>query len=82
MTIETVHWNPDLPLPRNANRKTLAAIITHHYFPIGHRTLQTWPLTVRRPNRANIYDVQEAMEFAEKKLESSISYKQKVTIPA
>ena len=82
MTIEAVHWNPDLPLPRNANRKTLAAIITHHYFPIGHRTLQTWPLTVRRPNRANIYDVQEAMEFAEKKLESSISYKQKVTIPA
>jgi hypothetical protein len=31
---------------------------------------------VRRPNRASVYDVQEAMEFAEKKLLTATTYKQ------
>jgi|TARA_R110000764_G_scaffold118140_1_gene205582 hypothetical protein len=69
-------WNPEFPLPKHADRKTLAAIITHHFFPISHRTLQTWPLTVRRPNRASIYNVEEAMAYAESKLSSAYSYKQ------
>jgi hypothetical protein len=33
-------------------------------------------LTVRRPNRAAVYDVAEAMEFAEQKLADAICYKQ------
>jgi hypothetical protein len=76
MTFKTAHWAPELPLPRFADRKTLAAIITHHYFPVSHRTIQTWPLTVRRPNRAAVYDVAEAMEFAEQKLADATCYKQ------
>ncbi|MDA9855468.1 hypothetical protein N9C80_03470 [Paracoccaceae bacterium] len=76
MTLKPPTWQPELPLPRYADRKTLAAIITHNFFPISHRTLQTWPLTVRRPNRAAVYEVTEALEFAEQKLEGAISYKQ------
>lgn len=69
-------WAPEQPLPKYADRKTLAAIITHHCFPISHRTLQTWPLTVRRPNRAAVYDVNEALEYAQTKLDKSVCYKQ------
>ena len=76
MPFKNSHWEPDLPLPKNADRKTLAAIITHHFFPISHRTLQTWPLTVRRPNRAAVYNVEEAMAHAELKLQTATTYKQ------
>ena len=76
MTLKTPTWQPEQPLPCYADRKTLAAIITHNFFPISHRTLQTWPLTVRRPNRAAVYEVAEALELAEQKLEGAISYKQ------
>ena len=76
MTFKTTTWEPDQPLPRYADRKTIAAIITHSFFPVSHRTIQTWPLTVRRPNRAAIYDVAEAMEFAERKFDGAVSYKQ------
>ena len=76
MPLNTSTWQPEQPLPRYADRKTLAAIITHNFFPISHRTLQTWPLTVRRPNRAAVYEVAEALEFAEQKMEGAISYKQ------
>ena len=76
MPFKNSHWEPDLPLPKNADRKTLAAIITHHFFPISHRTLQTWSLTVRRPNRAAVYNVEEAMAYAELKLQTATTYKQ------
>lgn len=76
MTLKTPTWQPEQPLPRYADGKTLAAIITHNFFPISHRTLQTWPLTVRRPNRAAVYEVAEALEFAEQKLDGAVSYKQ------
>ena len=76
MSFKTTQWVPDLPLPLNADRKTLAVIISHHYFPISPRTLEKWPLTVRRPNRAAVYNVQEAMELAKAKFESAIVYKQ------
>jgi hypothetical protein len=76
MKSKTTTWQPEQPLPRYADRKTLAAIITHNFFPISHRTLQTWPLTVRRPNRAAIYEVAEALALAEQKFDGAISYKQ------
>ena len=76
MTLKTSTWQPEQPLPRYADRKTLAAIITHNFFPNSHRTLQTWPLTVRRPIRAAVYEVAEALGCAEQKMEGAISYKQ------
>lgn len=69
-------WSPDQALPRNADRKTLAAIITHRCFPISPRTLERWPLTVRKPNKSVIYDVTEALEYAEQQLNNAYAYKQ------
>ncbi len=53
-------WKPEQPLPQYADKPTAAAIITHHFFPISPRTLERWPLTVRRPNKATVYEVAEA----------------------
>lgn len=69
-------WSPGQPLPIYANRKTLAAIITHNFFPISHRTLERWPLTARRPNKSVVYNVAEALEYAEQQLQSAYAYKQ------
>ena len=75
MTFKTSNWEPEKPLPRFADRKTTAEIISHFYFPVSPRTIETWPLKVRRPNRAAVLEVAEAMSFAEKKL-GCLTYKQ------
>ena len=69
-------WQPEQPLPQYADKATAAAIITHHFFPISPCTLERWPLTVRRPNKATIYEVGELMQYAEAKLQSAYAYKQ------
>ena len=69
-------WQPKQPLPVNADKITSAAIITHLFFPISPRTLESWPLTVRRPNKASIYEVAELIKIAEEKLRNSHAYKQ------
>ena len=73
---KTTAWQPDQPLPQYADKATAAAIITHHFFPISPRTLERWPLTVRRPNKATIYEVDELMGYAEAKLRNAYAYKQ------
>ena len=72
----TTTWSPDLPLPCYADRKTLAAIITHHFFPVSHRTLERWPLNVRKPNNKAILEVKLALEYAEKQLNKAYAYRQ------
>jgi len=74
--LQNNHWLPDQPLPRYADRKTLAAIITHRCFPISPRTLKRWLLTARKPNKAVVYDVTEALEYAEKQLNDAYAYMQ------
>ena len=76
MTFETSNWKPDEPLPTNVDRKTAAKVVTHFVFPVSPRTIASWPLVVKRPNRSAIYNTQELIEYAEKKLANSISYKQ------
>lgn len=69
-------WQPEQPLPQYADKATAAAIITHHFFPISPRTIERWPLVVRRPNKATIYEVGELMQYAEAKLQKAYAYKQ------
>ena len=76
MTFKKANWEPDKPLPRFADRKTTADIISHFYFPVSPRTIETWSLKVRRPNRAAVLEVAEAMALAEQKLENAVTYKQ------
>ena len=74
--LQKCSWRPEQPLPQYADKPTAAAIITHHFFPISLRTLERWPLTVRRPNKATVYEVAEVMAVAEAKLNSAYAYKQ------
>jgi hypothetical protein len=61
--------------PKYDDKATAAAIVTHHYFPISPRTLERWPLTVRRPNKAVVYEVAELMAMAEERLDGAYAYK-------
>lgn len=70
------NWIPSQPLPQFADKVTSAAIVSHHFFPISPRTLERWPLTVRRPNKVAIFEVDELMQVAEKKLNAAHAYKQ------
>ena len=76
MTGRCIQWNDDLALPKYADRETCAAIISHFYFPLKPRTIATWPLVVRKPNRSVIYNVEEILGYAEKKFKSAHTYKQ------
>jgi len=69
-------WTPGQPLPKNADKATGAAIVTHLVFPISPRTLEKWPLTVQRPNKATIYEVAELLAVAQAKLDAAPTFKQ------
>jgi hypothetical protein len=46
------HWLEEVlsGLPTNVNRRRGAEEITHHLFPVSHRSLEAWPLPTRRVN--------------------------------
>jgi len=62
-------------MPRNTDRRTLAAIISHELFPISPRTIERWPLVVRRVNGRAITRTSDALAMAETKLAQARSYK-------
>ena len=75
-TRQRTTWKAGEPLPEYANKATLAYIITHHLYPIKNRTIEHWPLIAHRPNRENVYNVEDALRYAKFKLKNAPSYKQ------
>jgi hypothetical protein len=75
MTRRLVSWSAGQPLPRNADRRTLAAIITSLFFPVSPRTLEKWPLQVTKVNGAAISATADAIAIAEAKLAAARTYK-------
>lgn len=63
-------------LPTFADRETCAAIVTAEYFPVTARTIATWPLTVRHPNKKAIHEVAEVLAIAKRKFDEAPAYKQ------
>jgi hypothetical protein len=58
----------ELPsLPRFADRRALAPIISRLLFPVSHRTLEVWPLRWRLVNGRAVTDVAEALALAYRK---------------
>jgi hypothetical protein len=53
VTRRLVSWSAGQPLPRNADRKTLAAIITSLYFPVSPRTIEK-PLRYESERRSDL----------------------------
>ena len=58
-------------LPARVDRRLGAQIITERYFPISHRTLETWPINWRRVNGRAICDTAELLKLAESKFEAA-----------
>lgn len=75
MPRSNVSWFPGQPIPRNTDRRTLAAIISHELFPISPRTIERWPLVVRKVNGRAVSKTCEAMALAEAKLGGARPYK-------
>ena len=76
MTFKTSSWAPEQPLPKYADRKTLAAIITHHFFQLAIEHSRHGQSRFVVQIRSAVYEVSEAMEFAQSKLDKSVCYKQ------
>ena len=63
-------------LPTYADRATVADLVTRLYFPVTARTIRTWPLVARHPNKKAVLNVREALEYAAQKLANSPGMKQ------
>jgi hypothetical protein len=50
--------------PVNVDRRTGAALITKHLFPVSHRSLETWPLPTRLVNGKAIVPTAKLFEIA------------------
>ena len=57
--------------PVNVDRRTGAELITRHFFPISHRSLEAWPLPTRRVNGKAIIPTAKLFELAFAKLNAA-----------
>lgn len=55
-------------LPPRMDRRMAAAVISRFYFPISHRTLETWPIRWRLVNGKALAETEEILAFAASKL--------------
>ena len=60
-------------LPARLDRRTAAKVITRYFFPISHRTLETWPVRWRLVNGKALAETAEILAFAERKLADAVS---------
>ena len=59
------------PHPVNVDRRAGAELVTRLFFPVSPRTIEAWPLAVRRVNGKAIYDTAELLAYAQEKLEAA-----------
>jgi len=68
---DTAKIAEDRTRPARVNRKRGAQIITDLYFPISHRTLETWPIAWRYVNGRATCDIGDLLILAEAKLNAA-----------
>lgn len=59
------------PLPVRVDRRTAAELVTQRFFPVSPRTVEAWPLTVRRVNGKATVETAELFAFAQAKLDAA-----------
>ena len=60
---------PDLPA--RVDSKAGAELVTHHFFPVSHRTIEAWPLAWRHVNGKALCETAELFAFAQTKLDAA-----------
>ena len=73
---ETIDWPPEIKAalasaPANADRRVAADLITRHFFPVSHRSLETWPVPVRLVNGRAVTPTAIWFQLAHAKLEAA-----------
>jgi hypothetical protein len=53
------------------SRDEAAAMLSRHFFPISKRTLERWPLAIRRVNGRALYETEELIALAQAKLDAA-----------
>jgi hypothetical protein len=62
----------ELPnLPRFADRKALATLITRFLYPVSPRSLEAWPLNLRIVNGHAVAEVSETLAYAWRKFDAA-----------
>lgn len=59
------------PLPVRVDRRTAAELVTQHFFPVSPRTVEAWPLTIRRVNGKATMETVELFAYAQAKLDAA-----------
>lgn len=72
-TIEAAEKLTVSDLPARLDRRMAAKIITRHFFPVSHRTLETWPIHWRLVNGKALAETEEILAFAAQKLANAVS---------
>ena len=67
--LASVALPPDLPA--RVDRKAGAELVTHHFFPVSHRTIEAWPLVWRHVNGKAVVETAELFAFAQAKLDAA-----------
>ena len=57
--------------PVNVDRRAGAELVTKLFFPVSHRTIEAWPLPVRRVNGKALYSTADLLAYARQKLEAA-----------
>jgi hypothetical protein len=57
--------------PVNVDRRVGAELVTRHFFPVSHRSLEVWPLPVRHVNGRAIIPTAALFEIAYSKLSAA-----------
>lgn len=64
--------HPALPAhPVNIDRRAGAELVTRLFFPVSHRTIEAWPLPVRRVNGKALYLTDDLLTYAQQKLDAA-----------
>ena len=58
-------------IPQRVDRRTAAALLTQHMFPVSHRTLEAWPLVWRVVNGKAVVETEELFAAADAKLSAA-----------
>lgn len=67
-------WLPGQPYPSTTDRRTAAAIVSAEVFPVSFRSIERWPIPVRRVNGRAVVNVAEVLGYAEGLLKKSRPY--------
>ena len=57
--------------PVRVGRRVAAEIVTDHFFPVSHRTLERWPLRWRRVNGRALVETADLLAEAQRRVDEA-----------